>query len=325
MKPTKKALTIGTFALLTTLSFGKSALAEEHGREIKISYVCAESDIPFFAPLKRGAEDAASAEGVTLTYTGISSSDISAPTMAKIMTAAINQKPDALVVCNFFPFAQRPVMQQAINQNIPVFVVEGSQEDLDIGATTTFGIDNEQAGRRAADEIARLAPGAKKILCVNQLPEDPNVAARCTGLQDRLSEHEVTVEVLNLANSNIDQTRFVAGVQSVLSNDRDVDVVVALGARQGEGVAIAKEAAGRDDIQIVAFDVSEQLLNHIEQGDVLFTVWQQPYINGYLAVVSASMLVRYGMSLPGTVATGPVFISKDNLDSIELARAAGLL
>jgi simple sugar transport system substrate-binding protein len=320
----KSAVGAAIAGIAGMLLLGAPAHAQE-AREIKVSYVCAESDIPFFAPLKRGAEDAAKAEGVTLRYTGISSSDISAPTMAKIMTAAINQGPDALIVCSFFPDAQRPVMQQAIDQGIPVFVVEGGQEDIDLGATTAFGINNETAGLRAADEMTKLAPEAKKVLCVNQLPEDPNVAARCIGLTKGLSGRGVQVETLNLANANIDQTRFVAGVQSALSNDKDIDVVFALGARQAEGVVLAAEAAGRNDVQIAGFDVSEQLLKNIEQGKTLFTVWQQPYVNGYLAVVSAVMKAKYGMALPGIVSTGPVFISKDNLDAVKVTREAGLL
>lgn len=290
-----------------------------------VAFVCAEPDIPFFAPLKKGAEEAAAAVGSTLTYTGISSSDVSGPAMSKVMTAAIDQNPDALIVCSFFPEVQRPLIEDAISKGIAVYVVEGVKEDVDLGATTAFGMDNETAGVRAGEAILAQLPDVGKVLCVNQLPEAAHVAARCTGLTNELSEQGVEVETLNLANANIDQTRFVAGVQSALSADDSIDVVVALGARQGEGAVLAAEAAGRTDVQVATFDVSEQVLTDIEDGKTLLAVWQQPYVNGYLSVVMGALQLKYGMSLPGVVSTGPVVITKDNLPAIEAAREAGLL
>lgn len=305
---------------------GGDAGGTDGGADIgTIAFVCAEPDIPYFAPLKKGAEKAAAAMGATLSYTGISSSDVSGPAMSKVMTAAINQDPDLLVVCSFFPEVQRPLVEDAVAKGIPVYVVEGVQEDVDLGATTAFGMDNQSAGARTGEAIAELVPDAKKVLCVNQLPDAPNVAARCTGLTEELSGRGVEVETLNLANANVDQTRFVAGVQSALSSDDAIDVVVALGARQGEGAALAAANAGRSDVQIATFDVSEQVLTDIEDGKTLLAVWQQPYVNGFLSVVMGALQTQYGMALPGVVGTGPVIVTKDNLDTIKAAREAGLL
>lgn len=291
----------------------------------EIAFVCAEPDIPFFAPLKKGAEEAAAAVDATLTYTGISSSDVSGPAMSKVMTAAIDQDPDALIVCSFFPEVQRPLIEDAIAKGISVYVVEGVQEDVDLGATTAFGMDNETAGVRAGQAIVEQLPDVEKVLCVNQLPEAAHVTARCTGLTSELTARDVEVETLNLSDANIDQARFVAGVQSALSADDSIDVVVALGARQGEGAVLAAEAAGRTDVQIATFDVSEQVLTNIEEGKTLLSVWQQPYVNGYLSVVMGALQLKYGMALPGVVSTGPVVITEDNLAAITAAREAGLL
>lgn len=321
------AVAVGVMgAVALTACTGSGEVAEPVGAPVgDIAFVCAEPDIPFFAPLKKGAEDAAAAVEVALTYTGISSSDVSGPAMSKVMTAAIDQNPDALIVCSFFPEVQRPLIEDAIAKGISVYVVEGVQEDVDLGATTAFGMDNTTAGVRTGEAILAHLPDVGKVLCVNQLPEAAHVAARCAGLTSELTDRGVEVETLNLANANIDQSRFVAGVQSALSADDSIDVVVALGARQGEGAVLAAEAAGRDDVRIATFDVSEQVLADIEDGKTLLAVWQQPYVNGYLSVMMGALQLEYGMSLPGVVGTGPVVITEDNLPAIEAAREAGLL
>jgi simple sugar transport system substrate-binding protein len=319
------ACSIAVVLVLSGCNGSKEATENSDVKPVTVAYVCAETDIPFFAPLKQGAIDAAKAVGVNLKYSGISSTDISGPAMSKVMTAAINQKPDVLVACSFFPEVQRPLLTDAIDKGIPVYVVEGDDKDIGLGAKAAFGMDNETAGIRAGEELAKRAPGAKKVLCVNQLPDDPAVSARCVGLTKALSERGIVVNTLNLANATADQTRFVNGVQSALSTDKDINFVVTLGARQGEGAVIAAEAAGRADIKVATFDVSEQVLKNIEAGKTEFAVWQQPYVNGYLPVATAAMFVRFGMTPPGMVPTGPVFISKDNLSSVSATRKAGLL
>ena len=72
------------------------------------------------------------------------------------------------------------------------------------------------------------------------------------------------------------------------------------------------------------FDVSANVLSAIDDGRLLFTTWQQPYLQGYLPVMAAAQYVRHGMTPPGEVPTGPIIVTRDNLEKVQDAQDAGL-
>ena len=76
-------------------------------------------------------------------------------------------------------------------------------------------------------------------------------------------------------------------------------------------------------IKLATFDLSPEVLDAVEKGDMLFAIDQQQYLQGYLPIV---MLTLYKENL-NTIAnpilmTGPGFVTKDNAARIkDLAKA----
>jgi simple sugar transport system substrate-binding protein len=304
-------------------SSAASTTASSGGPKPKVAFVCATSTIAFFSPVEQGAKDAANAVGVDLDYTGIGASDITGPALAKTFTAAVNQHPDALVVCNFFPDAVDPLVKKAVADGIPVFGGNSVTNLLDDGAISVWGQPDEQAGEGAGDQMAEA--GVTYGLCVNDVPNNPAVAARCTGFERAMKARGLKVKTLNLANANNNPTAILADVKGALQANPDVDGVLALGPTQGPAVVQAVEQTGKSgDVKVASFDVSSNIISQIRDGRMLFTVWQQPYLEGYMPVIAAAQYLKYGMAPPGQGSTGPAFITKDNLDKIKAALAAGL-
>ncbi len=301
-----------------------SGRSSDSGPKPKVAFVCATSTISFFAPVEQGAKDAAAAVGVDLNYTGISASASTGPALAQTFTAAVNQRPDALVVCNLYPDAVDPLVRRAVDDGIPVFGANSTTNLLRNGALAVFGQPDEQAGEGAGNEMADA--GVTYALCVNDVPINPAVTARCTGFERAMTARGLRVKTLNLpASANNNPTAILAAVKGALQADQDLDGVLALGAIQGTAVAQAVEQAGKaGDVKVASFDVSENVISDIRDGRLLFTVWQQPYLEGYLPVIAAAQYVKYGMTSPGTTPTGPAFITRDNLDDIKAALDAGL-
>jgi simple sugar transport system substrate-binding protein len=86
----------------------------------------------------------------------------------------------------------------------------------------------------------------------------------------------------------------------------------------------AVKELGRD-VTIGAVDLSTDLLDAIEAGEIAFTIDQQQYLQGYLSVVflylNAINANTVGGGLP--VYTGPGFVTADNVANVKTLVAAG--
>jgi simple sugar transport system substrate-binding protein len=65
-------------------------------------------------------------------------------------------------------------------------------------------------------------------------------------------------------------------------------------------------------IKLATFDVSSADLTAVQNGQALFVVDQQPFLEGYDAVQVAAFQVRYGEHPFSPIYTGPSLITKAN-------------
>jgi simple sugar transport system substrate-binding protein len=57
-------------------------------------------------------------------------------------------------------------------------------------------------------------------------------------------------------------------------------------------------------------DTSAAILDYIQDGTIMFTMDQQPYLQGYLGVVFAYLNVTYGFTPPpAPLSTGPAVVT----------------
>jgi hypothetical protein len=76
-------------------------------------------------------------------------------------------------------------------------------------------------------------------------------------------------------------------------------------------VAHAAVKAAHAQASIAGFDLRPQISNSIENGSILATVEQQPYLQGYYAVTQLALDLAYG-STPSNVDTGNAIVDKTN-------------
>jgi simple sugar transport system substrate-binding protein len=63
-------------------------------------------------------------------------------------------------------------------------------------------------------------------------------------------------------------------------------------------------------IKMGTFDLSPEVLEAIDKGDLMFGIDSQQYLMGYLPVVFFTMKAMYGTLPTANVMTGPAFIVK---------------
>ncbi len=288
------------------------------------------SDDPFWSKVKRGVDDAAKvvqAQGGSVTFLGPQNYDNLGPDAAKLIDSAMSQGAAAVIGPDWVPEAEDAAFKRVVQKGIPLIVYNAGGIDAanKLGALNYVGSDEYAAGKAGGEFFGKN--GAKNVLCVNTVPGAANTEARCKGIADGITASGGSSKQLPMPSSNFGNPTAVAqGVKAALLKDKTIDGVVTISTQDADSAASGIQQAGLGDkVKLGTFDMDESQLNRIKAGKQLFSIDQQPYMQGYLSVSMAQGYIKYGLDLPQKpLLTGPAIISKDNVDSAIAGAKAGV-
>lgn len=264
---------------------------------------------PFWSVVKKGVDQAAKDMGVNVQYEAPNTFDMVA--MSHLIDSAVATKPDGLVVSIPDANALSPSIQRAIAAGIPVISINsGSDVAQKLGVLVHIGQTEYEAGLGGGEKMA--AAGVKHALCINQEVGNAGLDARCKGFTDAMTKAGAKVEVLPVNLNNPTQSEQT--ISAALTSKSDVDGLMALGPTGATpALKAVKDVNKVGQVKVATFDLSPDVLQAIEQGNMLFAIDQQQYLQGYMPIV---LLTLYRTNL-NTIAnqvlmTGPGFVTKDN-------------
>jgi simple sugar transport system substrate-binding protein len=155
--------------------------------------------------------------------------------------------------------------------------------------------DNENRGARERGTVAALTEAGAKVVKINSVPEwaaDPNLA--------------------------------IPVITAALLNNPDTKLIGYPGGQLLGNVPTYMQAAGKKpgDIYSFGFDTSPQIVEAFKGGWVQLTADQQPFLQGYLPILSLCQQVVLGLA-PMNVDTGAGFVTPQNYEIVaELAKQA---
>ncbi|MEU8845720.1 sugar ABC transporter substrate-binding protein [Streptomyces sp. NPDC048564] len=269
----------------------------------------------FWDIVRKGAEAAAAKDNIKLVY----SADPNAGNQANLVQNAIDQKVDGIAITLAKPDAMKDVVSKAKAANIPVVGLNSGVSDWQkLGLMEFFGQDETVAGEALGKRLNE--EGAKKAVCVIQEQGNIGLTQRCDGVKKTF---EGTIETLNVNGTDMPSVK--STITAKLKTDSDIDYVVALGAPFALTAAQSVDETG-SKAKVATFDLNKQLTGAISKGDIEFAVDQQPYLQGYLAIDSLWLYKNNGNYMGGgeaPVLTGPAFVDKTNVETIDKFAAKG--
>jgi simple sugar transport system substrate-binding protein len=260
----------------------------------------------FWDKIKAGATQAAENYGIDLKY----SNDPVAANQATLIQNAVDSKVDGIATTLATPDALQAAVGDANDAKIPVVAFNsGIDQYKDVGASMYFGSDEQLAGETAGARIDE--DGGKHTLCVIQAAGSVALEARCAGVKSKSPNTE------NIQVEGKDDSAVVSSLQAKLSQDKSIDYVVTLGAPIAQDALKARADAG-SKAKIVTFDLSPDAAQAIKDGDIEFSIDQQPYVQGYQAVTALYLNLKNGNDIGGggPVLTGPSFVDQENIDVV---------
>jgi simple sugar transport system substrate-binding protein len=310
LKVLKGTIVAAAFGLSASVAFSAN-----------IAVIGGKNDDFFWNKIKKGIDDAAlvvQANGGKVNYLRLQTYDNFAPDVVALIKTAISQKVDGLVVPNWVPEAENPAIEEARKAGIKVILMNAGNQELaeKLGAINYVGTDEYTAGVAGGQYFGKK--GKKNVLCVNTLPGTINIETRCKGIADGVSKTGGKSTQLPLPSSSFgDPTAVAEAIKATLLKDPTIDAVATIGAGDADAAASGIKQGGlTGKIALGCFDFNDATLKRIKEGEQLFAIDQQPYLQALLAVQILAANLDFGTDLPTRpVLTGPGIVDASNIDA----------
>jgi simple sugar transport system substrate-binding protein len=221
------------------------------------------------------------------------------------------------VIGNYFPATLDPIIKEITASGMPVIIQhDGGGSWQEDGAIGYVGFDAIALGHSVAKQL--IDAGSKKGLCVNHVPGNTTLENECKGFDAEFKAAGGSSSVLTIQFSDANNQTFVTNaIKGALQADPAIDGVWTIGAVQGVASTVAIDQLGKTgQIKNGSLGLSLGSLQALKDGKLLFIADLQPYLMGYYSILAAYQYAKYGVLPLGTIPTGPMMITKDNVDKI---------
>lgn len=300
-------LRICSFAMTALLSLGSMADAQT----IILSTKAPGSGSPFWAAVEQGATDKAAELGATLVVLA-PPMETDVDTQVAQLEEHMSKDIDGLALAPTDPDALAPIVDKAVNDDIPVVYVDtlGANESVPY-----IGTNNEEAALLATDFICANAQPNGNVAILQGVLTHSTGQIRAEGAAEGLAD--CGLNIVAEVSAEWDRAKGKSAMAAILAEHPDISAVFASNDQMALGAVEAlKEADALDDTVVVGFDALPEAATSILAEELTASVAQDPYRMGALAVenlVGASQ----GRLLPASIDTGTQLVTKQNAHYFE--------
>jgi simple sugar transport system substrate-binding protein len=316
-------------ALLGTATVAQAdALRDKWCKDVHIRFFVggAEGDA-FGSIVYNGAKQAAADTGAQVDYLF---SGWKAEAMVQQLREAVAAKPDGIAMMGhpgeaaIMPLAEAASKAgiKMMYQNVPLPGVVAKFGGAYVGA------QQAAQGRALGEEAIRrfgLKKGDKAIV-LGPFDQQPERYVREGSTADALTDAGLVVtKLVAPAEAAADPNLLIPVITAALLNQPDTKIIAYPGGQQLGNVPAFMKAAGKKpgDIISIGFDTSPQIVQGFKDGWVQLTADQQPFLQGYMPILSLCQQVVYGLA-PMNVDTGAGFVTPENYKAVAGLATEGL-
>ncbi len=269
---------------------------------------------PWFDLVNNGAEAAAkmltetTGREVKIEYRAPQKADVIEQN--NIISRSIATQPDGIIVDLLDGKGNRAVLEDALDQNIPVTVFDSvAPEGMGL---TSVGNDFCEQANIASERLVKLLDGKGEVAIMMGVPTAPNHAIRAECHKKTFAKYPgIKLVATGIDNDNIETAQKQAA--AIMQAHPDLKGWVACDAAGPIGIGQAIKEAGKVGVvKSVGLDNLPDLLALIKEGVVESSSSTKPEMQGYWAVLSTWQSAM-GQKTPKYIDTGIAIITKDDL------------
>jgi ribose transport system substrate-binding protein len=305
----KKILVASAFALSAATMFSSAAKAQE----VYFPLIAKGFSHQFWQAVKAGAESAAKANNVTITFEG-PNTEAEIDKQTDILNAAIAKKPQGIGFAALDSQAQIPALQKAADAGIPIVAFDsGVEGDLPLTTCTT---DNVAAAGAAADKMAEAIGGEGEVAAEIHDQTSATGIGRRDGFVNRLKEKYPKITLVDIKYAN-DALKAADDIKATMQAFPNLKGIFASNEGAAIGLAVAKKESG-SKVVAIGYDSGKTQKDAINDGTLLGSITQNPVGIGECVVNSLAKALK-GEKLEKVIDTGFYWYDKANMADPKVA------
>ncbi|MDA8033442.1 MAG: substrate-binding domain-containing protein [Actinomycetota bacterium] len=279
----------------------------------KFTFVNHVTTNPFFVPTRYGAQDACTLLGCSYSWQGSATSDVGQ--MVSAFNAAVAGRVDGIASTIIDKSAFIAPTNRALSSGIPVVAYNASAPSATASQNhqmAYIGQDLFQAGVEAGKKILQVVKKGDLVAGFIATPGSLNIQPRIDGAASVLRPAGVNFpEVATGALLSQEAT----ATEAWYLGHKNVKFMYAVDAGSTSSAAAVVEKHNlKGKVFVGGFDFLPTTVGAVQSGSQLWTIDQQPYLQGFLPVLQLFMYnVSGGLVAPVPVDTGLKFVEKPQI------------
>jgi simple sugar transport system substrate-binding protein len=265
---------------------------------------------PFFTPTQYGAADASSLLGCSYQWTGSENSNVSQ--MVDAVNSAVTGGADGIAVALIDLHAFNAPVEAALKAGIPVVAYNA---DAPTNARLAYIGQNlklagEEMGKRIVEEV-----GSGEVGLFIATPGSANLQPRIEGAEKAIKDSGKPITFKSVATGAAVAQEEPA-IEAWYQSHKSAKGMYAVDGGSTESLAKVMQKLGLTSKGVKAggFDLTEQTQKLLKEGNIEFTIDQQPYLQGFLPILELFMYKVSGtLTGPAEVDTGLKFLNKETV------------
>ena len=262
----------------------------------------------FWQAVKAGAEEAAKADGVKISFEG-PETEAMVDKQIDMLSAALAKKPQGLGFAALDSKAAIPLLKKAQAAGVPVIAFDsGVDSDIPLATCTT---DNLKAAGVAADHMAELIGDSGEVALVVHDQTSKTGQDRRDGFVNEIKAKHPNIKIVDIQYGGGDQLKSTEITKAILQAHPNLKGI--FGANEGSIIGVLNGAReSKRKLVVIGYDSGKQQKAAIADGSEAGAITQNPVGIGK-CVVDSLVKARKGEKLDKVIDTGFYWYDKSNL------------
>ena len=289
-------------------SSGSDAVFGSHPK-YKFVFVNHVTTNPFFTPTQYGAADASKLLGCEYQWTGSENSNVAQ--MVTAVNTAVTSGADGIAVALIDLHAFNAPVEAALKAGIPVVAYNA---DAPGNARLAYiGQDLKLAGEEMGKRIV-AAVGSGEVGLFIATPGSANLQPRIEGAEKAIKDSGAAITAHSVATGAAVAQEQPA-IEAWYQSHKSAKGMYAVDGGSTESLAKVMQKLGlAGKVHAGGFDLTEQTQKLLKEGNIEFTIDQQPYLQGFMPLLELFLWqVSGSLTGPAEVDTGLKFLNKETV------------
>lgn len=182
----------------------------------------------------------------------------------------VNDDVDVMVISTWYIDAMEDVLQQCVDKDIPVFVIGNTENPDNINELIQYacGTEHYDAGHLGGTYMSKYLKdqGRDSIKMATMVGSTEQMKARAQGFVDGMTDHGISVEVLNEYDVSTREEAMASG-EDALTTYPDIELFYGVSAQGALGAYDATVGANRTEVMVFGYDGEDEELEVIDEDN----------------------------------------------------------